>query len=36
MYHGLLYVHSYKGIEINGYLDCQWYDHTNTMKDGKL
>jgi len=28
----LLYVHSHKGIELNGYLDHQWCDHTNTMK----
>jgi hypothetical protein len=31
---GLLYAHSHRGIEPNGYLDCQWYDHTNTTKDG--
>jgi hypothetical protein len=31
---GLLYVHSHRGTEANGYLDCQWYDHTNTVKGG--
>jgi len=30
--HGLLYIHSHKGTEINGYINCQWYDYTNTMK----
>jgi hypothetical protein len=34
MYCELLYVHSRKGTEENWYLDCQWYDHINTMKDG--
>ncbi len=36
MYRGLLYVYSCKDTKANGYLDCQWYDHTNAMKDGKL
>jgi hypothetical protein len=31
----LLYVHFHKGSEANGYLDHQWYDHINTMKDGQ-
>jgi hypothetical protein len=30
---GLLYAHSHKGIKANGYLDCQWYDHSNIVKD---
>jgi hypothetical protein len=30
------YAHSHKAIKTNGYLDRQWYDHTNTMKDGQL
>jgi hypothetical protein len=36
MYRGLLYIHSRKGIKTNGYLNRQWYDHINTMKDGQL
>jgi len=36
MCHGLLYAHSHKGTKANGYLDCQWYDHINTMKGGQL
>jgi len=35
MYHGLLYIHSCKDTEANGYLDCQWYDHIDTVKDGQ-
>jgi hypothetical protein len=33
MYWGLLYVNPCKGIETNGYLDCQWYDHIDIVKD---
>jgi hypothetical protein len=29
----LLHVHSHKGTKVNGYLGCQWYDHTNTVKN---
>jgi hypothetical protein len=36
MYYGLLYAHSHKGTEANGYLDRKWYDHTNNIKDGQL
>jgi hypothetical protein len=35
MYHGLLYSNSRNNIEANGYLDCQWYDHINIVKDGQ-
>jgi hypothetical protein len=34
MYHGLLYAHPCKGIETNGYLNSQWYDHIDTVKNG--
>jgi hypothetical protein len=36
MYRGLLYVHSCKGIEANGHLNHQWYDHIDIMKNGQL
>jgi hypothetical protein len=36
MYCGLSYAHSHKGTKTNGYVDCQWYDHTYTVKDGQL
>jgi hypothetical protein len=35
MYYGLLCVHSYKGTETNGYLDRQWYDHIDIVKNGQ-
>jgi hypothetical protein len=35
VYCGLLYAHSYKGKKTNGYLDRQWYNHTNIVKDGQ-
>jgi hypothetical protein len=28
--------HSHKGTKANGYLDHQWYDHSDNMKDGQL
>jgi len=34
MYCGLMYVHSRKDTEANGYLDYQWYDHINILKGG--
>jgi hypothetical protein len=36
MCHGVLYVHSRRGNETNGYLNRQWYDHINIVKDGQL
>jgi len=35
MYCELLYVHSRKGTKANGYLDYQWYDHIDIVKDGQ-
>jgi hypothetical protein len=35
VYHRLLCIHSHKGTEINGYLNCQWFDHNNFVKDGQ-
>jgi hypothetical protein len=29
-------VHSHKGTKTNGYLNHQWYDQTNNVKDGQL
>jgi hypothetical protein len=29
-----LYIHSHKGTKTNGYLNCPWYDHTNTVING--
>jgi hypothetical protein len=34
MCRGLLHIHFYRGIELNGYLDHQWCDHIDTMKGG--
>jgi hypothetical protein len=28
-----MYVHSRRDIEANGYLNCQWYDHIDIVKD---
>jgi hypothetical protein len=36
MCHGLLYAHSHRGIEANGYLSHQWYDHTDTIRGVQL
>jgi len=35
MYYGLLYVHSQKNLA-NEYLDYQWYDHIDTLKNEPL
>jgi hypothetical protein len=36
VYHGLIYFNSHKGTKVNGYLDHQWHDHINIVKDGQL
>ncbi len=30
-----MYIHSYKDIETNGYINCQSYDHIDIVKDGQ-
>jgi hypothetical protein len=31
-----MYVHSHKDTKIDGYLNSQWYDHIDIVKDSQL